>query len=113
MNDYLADVLEARRASRAPMSSAISCTTELDGEMLGDEEIFSFLRLLLPAGAETTYRATGNFLFGLLTHPDQLDALRADRSPDAPGRRGGDPLGVPAAHHVPALHARRRARGRP
>jgi cytochrome P450 len=48
--------------------------------MLSDEEIFSFLRLLLPAGAETTYRASGNFLFGLLTHPDQLDALRADRS---------------------------------
>ena len=53
---------------------------ELDGESLSDEEIFSFLRLLLPAGAETTYRATGSFLYGLLTNPDQLDALRADRS---------------------------------
>ena len=53
---------------------------ELDGEQLGDEEIFSFLRLLLPAGAETTYRATGSFLYGLLTNPDQFDALRADRS---------------------------------
>ena len=33
-----------------------------------------------PAGAETTYRATGSFIYGLLTHPDQLEALRADRS---------------------------------
>ena len=35
---------------------------------------------MLPAGAETTYRATGSFLFGLLSNPDQLDALRRDRS---------------------------------
>ena len=45
-----------------------------------DEEIFSFLRLLLPAGVETTYRSLGNLLFGLLSDPDQLDAVRADRS---------------------------------
>jgi cytochrome P450 len=37
------------------------------------------LRLLLPAGAETTYRASASLMFGLLTHPDQLDAVRADR----------------------------------
>ena len=29
---------------------------------------------------ETTYRSLGNLLFGLLTDPDQLDAIRADRS---------------------------------
>ena len=33
----------------------------------------------MPAGAETTYRSSSNLLFGLLTNPDQLDALRADR----------------------------------
>ena len=53
---------------------------EIDGERLSDEEIFSFLRLLLPAGVETTYRSLGNLLFGLLTHPEQLDAVRTDRS---------------------------------
>jgi cytochrome P450 len=37
------------------------------------------LLLLLPAGAETTYRSSGNLLFGLLSHPDQLAAVRADR----------------------------------
>ena len=47
---------------------------------MSDEEIFSFVRLLLPAGVETTYRATGNMLFSLLSHPDQLDAVRRDRS---------------------------------
>lgn len=80
MRDYLASYVEARR--REPRADVISdlVTSEIDGEMLSDEEIFSFLRLLLPAGAETTYRAAGNFLFGLLSHPDQLEALHADRS---------------------------------
>jgi cytochrome P450 len=79
MKAYLKEVVDARRAE--PGDDVISdlVQAELDGEQLGDEEIFSFLRLLLPAGAETTYRATGNLLFGLLTHPDQLEALRADR----------------------------------
>ena len=34
----------------------------------------------MPAGVETTYRSLGNLLFGLLSNPDQLDAVRADRS---------------------------------
>jgi cytochrome P450 len=80
MREYLQGVVDARRAD--PGEDVISdlVTTTVDGEMLDDEEIFSFLRLLLPAGAETTYRATGNLLFGLLTHPEQLEAVRADRS---------------------------------
>lgn len=80
LRDYFAGFMEERR--RNPGSDIISelVQAELDGERLGDEEIFSFLRLLLPAGAETTYRATGSFLYGLLTNPDQFDALRADRS---------------------------------
>ena len=53
---------------------------ELDGQRLTDEDIFAFLRLLLPAGAETTYRSSSNLLFGLLSNPDQLDAVRADRT---------------------------------
>ena len=42
--------------------------------------IFSFLRLLLPAGDETTFRSTGNLLYLLLAQPDQLESVRADRS---------------------------------
>jgi cytochrome P450 len=53
---------------------------ELEGERLSDEMIYSFLRLLAPAGAETTYRSSSNLLFGLLSNPEQLEALRADRS---------------------------------
>jgi cytochrome P450 len=80
LRDYFATVLEKRR--REPREDVISelALAELEGQRLTDEEIFAFLRLLLPAGAETTYRSSSNLLFGLLTSPDQLDALIRDRS---------------------------------
>ena len=77
---YLAEILaERRREPREDLISDLS-QAELDGERLSDEEIFSFLRLLLPAGIETTYRSTGNMLCTLLSRPDQLDALRENRA---------------------------------
>jgi cytochrome P450 len=85
LRDYFACVLEERR--RQPADDLISelLVAEVDGRTLDDEEIYSFLRLLLPAGVETTYRASGNMLYGLLTNPDQLERVRRDRSllPDA------------------------------
>ena len=97
LRDYFARVLADRRAHPADDLMSILAAAELDGQHLTDEEIFAFLRLLLPAGAETTYRSSSNLLFGLLTNPAQLDALRADRRPDATGDRGGAALGT-AAH---------------
>jgi cytochrome P450 len=80
LEEYFAPILAARRAD--PQDDLISslAAAEINGEQLDDDEIFSFLRLLLPAGVETTYRSLGNLLLGLLTHQDQLDAIRADRS---------------------------------
>ena len=46
---------------------------------MSDEQIYGFMRNLLPAGAETTSRSTASLALGLLTHPDQLAAVRADR----------------------------------
>jgi cytochrome P450 len=42
---------------------------------LTDDEVAWFLRLLLPAGAETTSKATGNLLVGLLRDPSQWQTL--------------------------------------
>lgn len=55
-------------------------SAEIDGERLTDEAIISFLRLLLPAGLETTFRSSSNLLYLLLHHPDQLQAVQQDRS---------------------------------
>jgi cytochrome P450 len=80
LREYFIPILAARRED--PRDDLISglAAAEIDGEKLTDEEIFSFLRLLLPAGVETTYRSLGNLLFALLSDPAQLDAVRADRS---------------------------------
>ena len=64
-------------------------SAEIDGEKLSDEAIYSFLRLLLPAGLETTYRSSGNLLFLLLTHPEQFRAVQADRELISPAIEEG------------------------
>jgi len=80
LREYFAGILSERRAAPRDDLISVLALAELDGQRLTDEEIFAFLRLLLPAGAETTYRSSSTLLFGLLTRPEQLDALRADRS---------------------------------
>ena len=80
LREYFRSVVAERR--RTPRDDVISdlVLAEVDGHRLEDEAIYSFLRILLTGGADTTYRASGNTLFLLLTHPDQLAAVRADRS---------------------------------
>lgn len=80
LRELFARVLPERRAAPRDDLMSVLATAELDGTRLDDEAIYAFLRLLAPAGAETTYRSLGNLLFGLFQHPDQLDALRADRA---------------------------------
>lgn len=79
MLEYLRPIVEDRKRNpRADLISDIA-TAEIDGERLDDEHIYGFLRLLMPAGAETTYRAMGNCLYALLTHPEDLARVHADR----------------------------------
>lgn len=78
--DYFAAIIAERRADPRDDVISVLVEAELDGQRLTDDEIIAFLRLLLPAGAETTYRSSSNLMFALLTHPDQLAALRDDRS---------------------------------
>jgi cytochrome P450 len=80
LRDYFAEVMEERRAQPGDDLISDLVRAEVDGEHLSDEEIFSFLRLLLPAGVETTYRASGSLLFALLNDQAQMDALYHDRS---------------------------------
>ena len=78
LKDYFLAQIDKRRS--APTEDIIGdlVSAEIDGERLTDEAIYSFLRLLLPAGLETTYRSSGNLLYLLLTHRDQFDAVDAD-----------------------------------
>ncbi len=79
LKDYFLQQIEQRRSKPTEDIIGDLVTAEIDGEKLTDEAIYSFLRLLLPAGLETTYRSSGNLLFLLLTHPEQFRAVQADR----------------------------------
>lgn len=79
LKDYFLTQIDQRRSKPTEDIIGDLVTAEIDGEKLSDEAIFSFLRLLLPAGLETTYRSSGNLLYLLLTHPEQFNAVQADR----------------------------------
>jgi cytochrome P450 len=76
---YLQPILERRKVE--PTNDLLSklVHAEVDGNRLTDDEVIGFLRLLLPAGAETTYRLTGSCLFALLGFPEVQEEVRADR----------------------------------
>jgi cytochrome P450 len=80
VREFLLPIIAERRA--APTDDVLSrlVTGEVDGQRLSDEEIVSFLRLLLPAGAETTFRWIGSTLFALLHHAAQLEEVLAERA---------------------------------
>jgi cytochrome P450 len=89
LKDYFLDQIEKRRSKPTEDIIGDLVGAEIEGEKLSDEAIYSFLRLLLPAGLETTYRSSGNLLFLLLTHPEQFTAMRADRELIAPAIEEG------------------------
>ncbi|MGH3959430.1 cytochrome P450 [Mycobacterium sp.] len=80
LHDYFLGQVEQRRRKMTDDIIGDLVGAEIDGEKLTDEAIISFLRLLLPAGLETTYRSSGNLLYLLLTHPDQLAMVYQDRT---------------------------------
>jgi cytochrome P450 len=77
---YLTPLMEHRLAEPTDDLLSKLAHAEVEGNRLTGEEVLSFLRLLLPAGAETTYRLTGSCLFALLAHPEVYEEVRADRS---------------------------------
>ncbi|SEH88032.1 Cytochrome P450 [Mycolicibacterium rutilum] len=79
LKDYFLAQIDKRRSQPTEDIIGDLVGAEIDGEKLSDESIYSFLRLLLPAGLETTYRSSGNLLHLLLTHPEQFAAVQADR----------------------------------
>ena len=79
LKDYFLQQIDRRRSNPTEDVIGDLVTAEIDGEKLSDEAIYSFLRLLLPAGLETTYRSSGNLLYLLLTHRDQFQAVQDDR----------------------------------
>ncbi|WP_396930262.1 cytochrome P450 [Mycolicibacterium sp.] len=80
MKEYFTGILAEKRRTPGDDMVSILASAEVNGTKMSDEQIYGFMRNLLPAGAETTSRSTASLAMALLTHPDQLDAVRDDRS---------------------------------
>jgi cytochrome P450 len=76
--DFVTPILQERRHEPGDDLISTLATAEVEGQRLTDEEIFAFLKLLFPAGADTTYLGLGSTLHALLTHPDQMAIVRSD-----------------------------------
>jgi cytochrome P450 len=80
LGDIFQQLLDQRGANPGPDLVSHLATVEADGERLPDDVLIAFLRQLINAGGDTTYRGTSVLLTGLLQNPDQYEALARDRN---------------------------------
>jgi len=79
LGEYFIALVEERRRNPGDDLVSLLANTEADGEYLPELVLISFLRQLMNAAGDTTYRGTSVLLTALLENPDQLDAIRNDR----------------------------------
>lgn len=77
---YFVDLIERKRAE--PDDALLSALIEVEeqGDRLSHEELVVNAILMYAAGFETTANLIGNGLWALVRHPDQLEAVRSERS---------------------------------
>lgn len=80
LRDYMMPIIAERRTGDGEDLLSRLCRAEVDGHRMSDEEIKAFVSLLLVAGGETTDKAIASMVRNLVDHPDQLEAVRNDRS---------------------------------
>ncbi|ANB10220.1 cytochrome [Streptomyces ambofaciens] len=78
--EYMFPVIQERRENPGDDLLSTLCAAEVDGVRMSDEDIKAFCSLLLAAGGETTDKAIASIFANLLAHPDQLAAVREDRT---------------------------------
>lgn len=77
---YFRAMIRQRRENPGDDMVSALATAEVDGEMLPENVVVSFLRQLVNAAGDTTYRGTSTLLHCLLANPEQLEAVRNDRA---------------------------------
>ncbi|GAB4588058.1 cytochrome P450 family protein [Nocardia sp. IFM 10818] len=78
MGELIADLVAFRRDNPGDdVTSVLISTRDEDGERLTEKEMIDTLMLVINAGHETTVNLLDQAIFSLLTHPEQLAAVRA------------------------------------
>ena len=66
---YVLPILRERRAKPGEDMISSLVQAEFEGQQLSDEQVLTFLRLLFPAGSDTTYKVGGSMLAATLADP--------------------------------------------
>ena len=80
MGEVFEQLIAAKRANPDDRLLSALIGVEEAGDRLSHEELLANTGLMYAAGFETTTNLIGNGLYALLTHPDELARLRADRA---------------------------------
>jgi hypothetical protein len=75
---YYADMLAERRRQRTEDLTSALLDVEIDGARLADDDIISFLFLMVVAGNETTTKLLANAWYWAWRNPDQRQKVFAD-----------------------------------
>lgn len=75
---YYADMIASRRVRRTDDLTSALLDVEVDGDRLDDDDIISFLFLMVVAGNETTTKLLGNAWYWAWRNPDQRAAPFSD-----------------------------------
>ncbi|MGI9624295.1 MAG: cytochrome P450, partial [Acidimicrobiales bacterium] len=78
--EYMAELARDRRQCPADDLATTLAQATIDGEPMPNFELISYYMAIATAGHDTTRNALSGGLAVLLEHPDQMAALRADRS---------------------------------
>jgi len=73
---YMADTLERSRINPGDDLISMMAAAEIDGQKLTTDEMLSFLRLLFPAGSDTTYKIGGSLFYCVLNDPTFLEMAK-------------------------------------
>jgi pulcherriminic acid synthase len=80
LREYFMPLIAERRGQGGKDLVSLVADADVGGTRLTDEEICAFISLVIVAGGETTDSAIASLFKLLLENPDQLEAVRADRS---------------------------------
>lgn len=77
---FLQPLVDERRSAPGPDIISQLVKAEVDGERLSDEEILSFVRLIYPAGADTTYLLLGSLIRDVIADRSLYERVLGDKS---------------------------------
>lgn len=69
VTNFFLPIIHARRAAPGGDLISMIASSEFEGHRLTDEEVLAFVRLLYPAGSDTTYLALGSMMNHVLGDP--------------------------------------------